>query len=256
MTNNSGRLPSAVCSIPVALGPSRSPAPPPNGRPETPASRAPARRRRRRPAVRVGEVQRSGGDRRDHRDRDHDAVPAREQRQWRGVGGRHRPPLGRAEFARTAASGVGFLGGAAAFLLGVLMLASIDHYYATRSVVDAEAVAYCGGLQQRRGLGRPGSGTDSTGSGLSHALGQHRLMGSHGRKHGSQEHLTVAGTGRGASVGRRAERPPPSPTAWISSSPNPSRPPSQGSNGCWTETAIFRSCCGFWCTSASSCWSS
>jgi hypothetical protein len=37
---------------------------------------------------------------------------------------------------------VGFLGGAAAFLLGVLMLASIDHYYATRSGVDAEAVAY------------------------------------------------------------------------------------------------------------------
>lgn len=37
---------------------------------------------------------------------------------------------------------VGFLGGAAAFLLGVLMLASIDHYYVTRSGVDAEAVAY------------------------------------------------------------------------------------------------------------------
>ena len=37
---------------------------------------------------------------------------------------------------------VGFLGGASAFLLGVLMLASVDHYNATRDTVDSEALAY------------------------------------------------------------------------------------------------------------------
>lgn len=50
---------------------------------------------------------------------------------------------------------VGFLGGAAAFLLGVLMLASIDHYYATRNVVDAEAVAYAAAFASAGDLGAP-----------------------------------------------------------------------------------------------------
>ncbi len=50
---------------------------------------------------------------------------------------------------------VGFLGGAAAFLLGVLMLASIDHYYATRSVVDAEAVAYAAAFNSAADLAAP-----------------------------------------------------------------------------------------------------
>jgi len=50
---------------------------------------------------------------------------------------------------------VGFLGGAAAFLLGVLMLASIDHYYATRNVVDAEAVAYAAAFNSAADLAAP-----------------------------------------------------------------------------------------------------
>ena len=50
---------------------------------------------------------------------------------------------------------VGFLGGAAAFLLGVLMLASTDHYYATRNVVDAEAVAYAAAFNSSGDLADP-----------------------------------------------------------------------------------------------------
>ena len=50
---------------------------------------------------------------------------------------------------------VGFLGGAAAFLLGVLMLASTDHYYATRNVVDTEAVAYAAAFNSAADLPAP-----------------------------------------------------------------------------------------------------
>lgn len=37
---------------------------------------------------------------------------------------------------------LGFIGGSAAFLMGVLMLASIDHYHATDDIVTGEALAY------------------------------------------------------------------------------------------------------------------
>ncbi|HTY29247.1 MAG TPA: hypothetical protein VMD51_14060 [Mycobacterium sp.] len=50
---------------------------------------------------------------------------------------------------------VGFLGGATAFLLGVLMLASFDHYYATRNIVDSEAVAYAAAFASAGDLAEP-----------------------------------------------------------------------------------------------------
>jgi hypothetical protein len=49
-------------------------------------------------------------------------------------------------------SAVGFVGGAAAFLLGVLMLASLDHYNATKAIVIDEAVAYSGAFESTDGL--------------------------------------------------------------------------------------------------------
>lgn len=57
------------------------------------------------------------------------------------------------------ASGVlGFLGGAAAFLIGVLMLASVDHFNATSDVANQEAIAYSAAFQSSVALpdaGRP-----------------------------------------------------------------------------------------------------
>ena len=47
---------------------------------------------------------------------------------------------------------IGFIGGAAAFLLGVLMLASLDHYNATKAVVAEEALAYSAAFDSTDGL--------------------------------------------------------------------------------------------------------
>lgn len=47
---------------------------------------------------------------------------------------------------------VGFVGGAAAFLLSVLMLASLDHYNATKTIVGNEAVSYSGAFDSTDGL--------------------------------------------------------------------------------------------------------
>lgn len=47
---------------------------------------------------------------------------------------------------------VGFIGGAAAFLLGVLMLASIDHYNATKAAAGDEALAYSAAFDSTAGL--------------------------------------------------------------------------------------------------------
>lgn len=47
---------------------------------------------------------------------------------------------------------LGFLGGSAAFLLGVLMLASIDHYNATEDIVTQEALAYSAAYDSTAGL--------------------------------------------------------------------------------------------------------
>lgn len=47
---------------------------------------------------------------------------------------------------------VGFIGGAAAFLLGVLMLASLDHYNATKTIVADEALAYSAAFDGTDGL--------------------------------------------------------------------------------------------------------
>ena len=47
---------------------------------------------------------------------------------------------------------LGFLGGSAAFLLGVLMLASIDHYNATDDIVTQEALAYSAAYDSTAGL--------------------------------------------------------------------------------------------------------
>lgn len=47
---------------------------------------------------------------------------------------------------------VGFIGGAAAFLLGVLMLASLDHYNATKTIVAEEALAYSAAFDSTDGL--------------------------------------------------------------------------------------------------------
>lgn len=45
-----------------------------------------------------------------------------------------------------------FVGGAAAFLLGVLMLSALDHYNATKDVVSQEAVAFSQAFQYTDGL--------------------------------------------------------------------------------------------------------
>jgi hypothetical protein len=151
----------------------------------------------------------------------------------------------------------GFLGGAAAFLLGVLMLASIDHYYATRSGVDAEAVAYAAAFNAAATL--PASDQDRIQRDLVCLM---RSVSTDSWEATAAEQLTGARNTdlwrariRG-DVGGRTEDPPRSPTVWMNSSPSCSRPPSQVSNGCSTAIAIFPSCCGFWCTSAFSCWSS
>lgn len=47
---------------------------------------------------------------------------------------------------------VGFLGGAAAFLLGILMLSSLDHYDITKDVVAQEALAYSAAFDSTAGL--------------------------------------------------------------------------------------------------------
>lgn len=47
---------------------------------------------------------------------------------------------------------VGFIGGAAAFLLSVLMLASLDHYNATKAIVADEALAYSAAFDSTDGL--------------------------------------------------------------------------------------------------------
>lgn len=47
---------------------------------------------------------------------------------------------------------VGFISGAAAFLLGILMLASLDHYNETKAIVGAEAVAYSAAFEASNGL--------------------------------------------------------------------------------------------------------
>lgn len=49
---------------------------------------------------------------------------------------------------------VGYIGGAAAFLLGVLMLASLDHYNGTKSIVADEALAYSAAFDSTDGLPR------------------------------------------------------------------------------------------------------
>lgn len=52
-------------------------------------------------------------------------------------------------------SALGFIGGAAAFLLGVLMLTSMDHYHATEDAVDAEAISYAAAYANVEGLAVP-----------------------------------------------------------------------------------------------------
>lgn len=47
---------------------------------------------------------------------------------------------------------VGYIGSAAAFLLGVLMLASLDHYNATKTIVANEALAYSASFESTDGL--------------------------------------------------------------------------------------------------------
>ena len=50
---------------------------------------------------------------------------------------------------------VGFIGGAAAFLLSVLMLASLDHYNSTKGIVANEALAYAAAFDSTDGLPGP-----------------------------------------------------------------------------------------------------
>lgn len=50
---------------------------------------------------------------------------------------------------------LGFLGGSAAFLLGVLMLTSVDHYNATDDIVTAEALSYSAAFDATAGLADP-----------------------------------------------------------------------------------------------------
>lgn len=47
---------------------------------------------------------------------------------------------------------LGFVGGSAAFLLGVLMLTSMDHFHATTETVDTEAVSYAAAYESAAGL--------------------------------------------------------------------------------------------------------
>lgn len=47
---------------------------------------------------------------------------------------------------------VGFIGGAAAFLLSVLMLASLDHYNTTKAIVADEALSYSAAFDSTDGL--------------------------------------------------------------------------------------------------------
>jgi len=54
-----------------------------------------------------------------------------------------------------------FLGGSAAFLLGVLMLTSVDHYNATDDIVTAEALHYSSAFDATAGFGRTGSSQGS-----------------------------------------------------------------------------------------------
>ena len=88
MTNSSGRLPSAVCRRPVALGPSRSP----SASTEQPtrdasAASATADRMKATTALAWAKCSAPGGHRREHGDREHDAVPPRQQRPRRFGGG-------------------------------------------------------------------------------------------------------------------------------------------------------------------------
>lgn len=55
-----------------------------------------------------------------------------------------------------AAGVLGFLGGAAAFLLGVLMLASVDHFNATADLASQEAIAYSAAFDATPALPEPG----------------------------------------------------------------------------------------------------
>lgn len=53
------------------------------------------------------------------------------------------------------AGAVGFLGGTAAFLMGVLMLSSLSHFNATDEVVTSEALAYSAAFDATVALGEP-----------------------------------------------------------------------------------------------------
>lgn len=50
---------------------------------------------------------------------------------------------------------LGFIGGASAFLIGVLMLASVDHFNATSEVANEEAIAYSSAFQNSVALPDP-----------------------------------------------------------------------------------------------------
>lgn len=50
---------------------------------------------------------------------------------------------------------LGFLGGSAAFLLGVLMLASVDHFNGTKEIVTNEALSYSAAFDATAGLVAP-----------------------------------------------------------------------------------------------------
>ena len=50
---------------------------------------------------------------------------------------------------------LGFVGGASAFLIGVLMLASVDHFNATSEVANDEAIAYSAAFQNSVALPEP-----------------------------------------------------------------------------------------------------
>lgn len=63
----------------------------------------------------------------------------------------HGSPLG----SEGMSGALGFVGGAAAFLLGVLMLASVDHYNATKATAGDEALAYAAAFDSTAGLASP-----------------------------------------------------------------------------------------------------
>ncbi len=50
---------------------------------------------------------------------------------------------------------LGFIGGASAFLIGVLMLASVDHFNATSEIANEEAIAYSAAFQNSVALPDP-----------------------------------------------------------------------------------------------------